>query len=73
MEQSISGQFLWSQEKEVKFWKEIEELKKEQEQLNVENAKAIEELKREHGRIAVEKSNLWDNRVWLEEAVSDSC
>ena len=46
---------------------------KEQECIIMENSKAIEELKKEQDRLVDEKAHLWEIRVWLEEAVFDSC
>ena len=37
------------------------------------STKEIEEFKKEQDRLVVEKVHLWDNRVRLEEVVSDAC
>ena len=53
--------------------REIDVLKKEQEQLMAKSAKEIEELRKEQDRLVVEKVHLWDNIVRLEEAFTDVC
>ena len=54
--QSISGQFLRSQEKEAEAQREVEALKKAQEELRANITKEIEELKREQDWIVFEKA-----------------
>ena len=73
IEQSISSQFLWSEEKEAGVRKDVEELKKKQECIITHNSKHIEELKKDQGWLVFEKAHIWDSRVRLEEAVFDAC
>ena len=57
-----------SQEKEAEAQKDLEELKKVQEELRAKSAIEIIELKKEQYQLIVEKAHLWDSRVRMEEA-----